>query len=315
MCDETARFDHIRQCQVELNLMVLVAHPFLPLVYSSYTLPAVPPVDVVQVWDCESRSIVGTFVGHEDLIYRLAIDPSGRRLATGSSDCSVKIWDLETFACLHTFDGPECFLALSWDPFGSRVAFGMFEDVCVYDAISGEHLHTLNARTADVCALASHPVDDLLVSGTDSGTICVWRWSSGELVHKRIGHTESSVYSLAASTSWLVSAERKSLVRVWSWATGECVREIITNDFRLYDLNVLTWKDTILAMLDRNGRTRLWDTSSDDPIEWSSKVLSAKISPQSGVAVLDTSRIACLMFSYDDDFEETTLEVFETSCE
>ena len=40
-----------------------------------------------------------------DVVRAVAFSPDGRHLASGSDDCSVKLWSTETRACLDTFAG------------------------------------------------------------------------------------------------------------------------------------------------------------------------------------------------------------------
>ena len=40
--------------------------------------------------------------GHESWVLSVAMHPSGTTFATGSSDSKVKLWDLQTRACLQT---------------------------------------------------------------------------------------------------------------------------------------------------------------------------------------------------------------------
>jgi len=40
--------------------------------------------------------------GHEDTVDIIAFSPNGKLLATGSWDQTVRLWDLETLACLYT---------------------------------------------------------------------------------------------------------------------------------------------------------------------------------------------------------------------
>ena len=50
------------------------------------------------VWDPMRGKRLGSLKGHQDWVVNAAISPNGRLLATGSSDRTVKVWDLVTMA-------------------------------------------------------------------------------------------------------------------------------------------------------------------------------------------------------------------------
>ena len=48
----------------------------------------------VKVFDVAKRRLVGTFCGHADWVYAIALSPDGTRLASGSADGTVKLWSV-----------------------------------------------------------------------------------------------------------------------------------------------------------------------------------------------------------------------------
>jgi WD40 repeat protein len=51
----------------------------------------------------DKRELVRTFSGHTDWVYALSVDEPAKRLASGSYDGEVRIWDLESGQVLTTF--------------------------------------------------------------------------------------------------------------------------------------------------------------------------------------------------------------------
>src|SRR5262249_44632981 len=51
------------------------------------------PDNTVQVWDVAAGKEIGSFKGHEGTIAALAFTPDGKRLASGSGDTTVLVWN------------------------------------------------------------------------------------------------------------------------------------------------------------------------------------------------------------------------------
>jgi len=47
----------------------------------------------VAIWKCSSLTRIASLAGHSRRVLYLAVSPDGRKIATGSGDCSVRVWD------------------------------------------------------------------------------------------------------------------------------------------------------------------------------------------------------------------------------
>lgn len=52
------------------------------------------------LWDAKKRSKIGKFKGHDDWVVYAAMSPNGRLVATGSSDRTVRVWDVKTMTAV-----------------------------------------------------------------------------------------------------------------------------------------------------------------------------------------------------------------------
>ena len=60
----------------------------------------------VRVWDQRQEQCVATLREHTETINTIRQSPDGKWVASGSSDGSVKIWDLRNNRILQSFDLP-----------------------------------------------------------------------------------------------------------------------------------------------------------------------------------------------------------------
>jgi centriolar protein POC1 len=61
----------------------------------------------LQLWSLPSRKFLCSLVGHSNWVRTAALCPTNGAgsgvVGTGSDDKLVKLWDIETHQCLHTF--------------------------------------------------------------------------------------------------------------------------------------------------------------------------------------------------------------------
>ena len=165
----------------------------------------------IQLWDTTAHKALSTLRGHADLplqpldkplprrsrfktqVLALAFSPDGTRLASGSVDQTVRLWDLTSkgeWITLQKHTGWTNVLAFS--PDGKLLASGSTDKtVQLWDTATGELRTTFTGHINGITALAFSPDSTTLVSGSSDGTIRFWDTENGDPLADRItGHRQ-----------------------------------------------------------------------------------------------------------------------------
>ena len=186
----------------------------------------------IQLWDPKTGKALSTLVaGHArsaDIwvpqVLALAFSPDGTKLASGSKDTTVRLWDINNHESriLQKHTGWTNVLAFS--PNSKMLASGSVDKtVQLWDTTTGERLATLTGHVNGITALAFSADGTTLASASADGGIRFWQTGTGAPLPPHItGHTESvRAATFFDESSTLVSVAFNGEITFWHPKTSQ----------------------------------------------------------------------------------------------
>jgi len=138
-------------------------------------LLAVPCGLNILLFEARTGKLLRTLTGHTDGAYRPAFSPDSKRLASGSPNRILRVWDVATGREELTLtDHTDAVWSVAWDPEGKRlVSADAAGTVKVRDA-EGQVIQPLEGHTKGVNQLAFSPDGKRLATASLDGTCKVW---------------------------------------------------------------------------------------------------------------------------------------------
>ena len=155
---------------------------------------------------------------HTQAVQAVAVTPDGRRAVSGSSDATLRLWDVNTGESLSVIEGANLgAYAVAVAPEGERVAVGCKDGrLREFRLPDGELLRDLSGHLGYVRSVVYTPGGRRLVSSGDDGRIRVWGSGDGEpeqVMKQHVGGVLS--VAVSADGTHLLSGGRDGTVRLW----------------------------------------------------------------------------------------------------
>jgi WD40 repeat protein/serine/threonine protein kinase len=205
-----------------------------------------------------------TLEGHGGLVRSVVFSPDGKRLATGSEDGKVRVWDLANGREPLVLTGHAADVAsVAFSPDGQQIASGSFDQaVRLWDANTGKMLRPFLGHSKALTCVTFSPDGKRLASASHDGTVKVWDTATGNKTLEFKGDNVL-VWGVAFSPdgSSLASACWDQRVKVWDALTGA---KTLTLPGHTDEVKSVAFspdgKKLASASLDRT--VRIWDLAS-----------------------------------------------------
>jgi len=252
----------MRECYFRESFDVVTA---LAISRSGQYWAAISRRGEVRVWSGAGRRLHLAWQAHTDNAFALAFSPDEDKLATGSHDGSVKLWNVANGALLWSAGQTNATICLAFSPDGSLLATGGHDTtVRIWDAKSDIPCEEV-PHPGPVFALAWSPDGRLLASGDLEGKIRLWdrrETTAATCIAVLEGHTKRvRALAFVPDGSQLASASYDGTIKLWNLGEVPSHRLYQTLVGHTEAVQTLAWSPDggTLASGGRDHTIRLWE--------------------------------------------------------
>jgi len=257
--------------------------------------------DTVKEWDANSGKELDSILKHDSQIGSVAYSPDWKRLAFLSSD-TLSIWDTTSRNFIWSKPIPSCYgCDLGFSPNGKLLAAGREKIAVVFDAQTGDELHSLEQGSL-VTSVAFSPDDQLIATGSGDGTLKLWGVKTGNELRTLTGETASvSRVRFSPDGKRLITARENGHLEIWDSSTG---KELMSLSGHSEDVNDVTFSNDgrLMATGSDDGTAKVWLASTGDELfslNSEAAVKSVAFSPDSSRVVVTTIGGKVLVYTLD----------------
>ena len=187
----------------------------------------------VNAWFSHNGERLGTYKGHVGAVWSVDVDGKSVLLATGSADNSIKIWDVKSGKCLHTWDFPTAIKRVEFSGDDRRLLsvveqrmghpgsveifnVGEFDGVTLDTAEMDGPALEITTRDSKATVAGWSFLDKLIIMGHENGSVSQTDSKTGELLQTVQTHDQGySITDIQFSpdrTYFVTSSKDKSAI-------------------------------------------------------------------------------------------------------
>ncbi|KAJ6176749.1 hypothetical protein N7485_003663 [Penicillium canescens] len=210
-----------------------------------------------------------TLTGHLDSVYSVAFCSDRSMLASGSSDETIKLWNVKTGKELQTLTGHTSWVSsMAFSSDGSILASGSYDHtIKLWDVKTSKELQTLMGHLEWVSSVAFSSNGSTLASGSRDNTIKLWDLKTGKVLQTLTGHLDA-VYSVAFSSngSTLASGSHDSTIKLWDVKAGKALQTLTGHLDAVYSV-AFSSNGSTLASGSSDETIKLWDVKTGKELQ------------------------------------------------
>ncbi|KAH7632717.1 hypothetical protein B0T09DRAFT_300060 [Sordaria sp. MPI-SDFR-AT-0083] len=209
----------IEQAPIQAYISALVFAPSRSLIKRNFKGEEPEWIQTKPAVELDWNACFQTLEGHSSYVRSVAFSPDGQRLASGSDDQTIKIWDPASGSCLQTLEGHSSGVnSVAFSPDGQRLASGSRDKtIKIWNPASGSCLQTIPTTTS-ITDISFDPTNRYLHTNVGHINI-VTETTESQVV---LDDSESHSYNLGQDKSWITCNGQNVLWLPPNYRPDEC---------------------------------------------------------------------------------------------
>jgi WD40 repeat protein len=192
----------VQHFQVPIRLSALHVYysalPFTPkdtVFYHTFSDQSQDTMQVLSGTDFSWTNCLEILEGHINQVMSVAFSPDGNKVVSGSSDRTLRIWDVFTGdeICAPLEGHSDIVMSVTFSPDGSKVVSGSSDmTVRIWDVFTGAQISVpLEGHSDTVMSVTISLDGSKIVSGSSDRTLCIWDIFTGDRIGAPLeGHSD-----------------------------------------------------------------------------------------------------------------------------
>lgn len=168
-----------------------------------------------------------TLKGHTNRVWCVAQSLDGSRVLSGSSDKTLRLWDMKSSSCIREIKGhKDIVTCVALSPDGTKALSGSNDkSLRLWDTKSGSCIREI-MHTGRVTCVALSPNENQALSGGLDSILRLWDLNSGNCIRELKGHTGNvECVVLTTDGKQALSGSADETLRLWDLENGNCIQE------------------------------------------------------------------------------------------
>jgi WD40 repeat protein len=274
-----------------------------PTVTQTPTITPTAPVIISTAVSSNDFKEIRTLRGHAGYVKTVAWSPDGTKIASGSVDWTIKIWDASSGSALKALSHGGSVYSVAWSPYGTKIASASSDGIIkIWDAASGSELGSSQYSEAETVAWSLDGTK-FGFRGHDasySGTAHIIDTSSGTERTYSINCCVDSTFALSPDGKKFAVGSNGA-VQIRDASSGSLLKTLSGHGATLRSI---AWSPdgTEIASASSDGIIKIWDASSESLRRTLSTVVYGNSSIGWGVNTVAWSPDSTKIASASDDW-------------